>query len=376
MRRLKLVPVLVVIVLLLQALSLAGASSITRPNERALRPDSFQVPGVGDWKAKPVDPVSIVVLSSDHDFPTLLVASLKCQRTSFEQALAGEFDALLMSKRELSRLSKSNLGKEHIREWLSKGKVLLVMDASTREMRESLHIEMPVMGVTTTRYLVGAVVQLSNGVFASGGVLLLKGQDYSLQEKSQDIRAYTAYILSVKEKAGGATGQSSNWRLEGMLSHYLDMCPFGKYGETAYAKRVTNDDSPAYDFWNMEIVQQAISGYSACDTSFQISKLRTRADVGVYWDQLLYRYDPTTTNAKPGGYVIDHSDFSAQQADWEFVYRHGSNSAKYTSFSKPSISVRTAEGHRLKLHRSIETCWRRHWWEGEYRLSDDWDMHF
>ena len=209
MRRLKLVPALVVIVLLLQALSLAGASSITRPNERALRPDSFQAPGIADRKAQSVDPVSIVVLSSDHDLPDPLVASLKCKRTSFGQALAGEFDALLVSKEELSRLSKSNQGKEHVREWLSKGKVLLVMDASTRELRGSLHIEMPVMGVTTTRYFVGGVVQLPNGVFASGGVLLMKGQDYSLQEKTEDIRAYTAHLLSVRKKVISATMQST-----------------------------------------------------------------------------------------------------------------------------------------------------------------------
>ncbi len=182
------------------------------------------------------------------------------------------------------------------------------------------------------------------------------------------------------------------------------MCPFGKYNETVYAERATDDGSPSHDFWSAQIDQKTVGGYSACGSSFQASRLWTLADAGVYRGQLLYRYGPTTTNASKtsrkslgltagyGGapissgksvafpltdvYVVDHSDFSAQRAEWEFVYSHGSDPAKYTCLSKLSVSVRTAEGRRLNLYRTINTYWWRHWWEGEYHLFDGWYLHF
>ena len=400
----KWISVLLAVVLLLQVLSPLGTSAKTLPNRRALGLHSRQASGVTDQKAAPADAVSFVVLSSDYDLSAPLVTALKCKSASFEQAFAGKFDALLVSKERLFQLSKSSLGKEQVLEWLSQGKVLLVMNFPTGALKDTLHIDMPAMDVTTTQYLLSGVAQLSDGVFASGGVLLVKGQDYSLQEKAQDIRAYVSSLFPIKKKVASATRQSSNWQFAGVLSHYLDVCPFGKYNETVYAEQATNDGSQSYDFWNAQIDQQTIGGYSACGSSFQTSRLWTRADAGMYWGQLLYRYGPTTTNANniayvnvgltagykgaavslgkswafslPDVYVIDHSDFSTQRAEWEFVYSHGSNSAKYTYLSEPGVSVRTAEGYRLSLYRPINTYWWRHWWEGEYHLFDDWDLHF
>ena len=400
----KWIPVLVVIVSLLQVFSLAGASAEALPNDRSLGLDVREPPLAAGRESNPGDAISIVVLPSDYRLPAPLVTGLKCKTVSLEKAITGDFDALLVSKEELSRLSRSNGGRRQIIEWLSGGRILLVMDSSTNELKDTLHIGMPTMDATTSKYLVSGVVQLSDGVFASGGVLLVKGRRYALQEEIQDIRAFTANLMAIEKKVTSSAMQTSYWRFEGVLSHYFDMCPFGKYNETVYAEQATNDGSPFYDFWNAQIDQQTIGGYSACGSSFQASRLWTRADAGMYWGQLLYRYGPTTTNANnityvnvgltagykgatvslgkswafslPDVYVIDHSDFSTQQAEWEFVYSHGANSAKYNYLSEPGVSVRTTEGYRLNLYRPINTYWWRHWWEGEYHLFDEWDLHF
>ncbi len=356
--------------------------------------------------APPIAPVSIFTLPSDNTLPDPLLKALRCKRTPFGEASSEKFDALLISKEKLLRLNKSGSGKRQILGWLSKGKILLVMDASTNDLKDILHLDMPTMNVTTTKYLVGGVARLPNGVFASGGVLLPEAKDYSFQQKAQDIQAYLSSLLSIEEKVHDATmEQSSGWRFAGVLSHYLDLCPFGKYNETVYAEQATNDGSQSYDFWNAQIDQQTIGGYSACGSAFKTSRLWTRVDAGMYWGQLLYRYGPTTTNSNdiayganvgltasykgasinlgkswafslPDVYVIDHSDFSTQRAEWEFVYDHGSNAAKYTYLSEPGVSVRTVEGYRLSLYRPVNTYWWRHWWEGEYHMFDYWDLHF
>ncbi len=401
----KWISVLLAVVLLFQVLSPIGALAKMLPSIRALRFHSRQAPNITDREAVPTDAVSIFVLPFDYDLPAPLMTALNCKSASFEQAFAGDFDVLLVSKEKLFQLNKSRLGKKQILKWLSQGKVLLVMNTSTGDLKDILHIDMPIMSVTTTQYLVSGVLKLSDSVFASGGVLLPKSQKRSVQKEARDIQAYVSSLVSIKKQVVRATTkQSSNWQFAGVLSHYLDLCPFGKYNETVYAEQATNDGSQSYDFWNAQIDQQTIGGYSACGSSFQTSRVWTRADAGMYWGQLLYRYGPTTTNANniayvnigltagykgaavslgkswafslPDVYVIDHSDFSTQRAEWEFVYSHGSNSAKYTYLSEPGVSVRTAEGYRLSLYRPINTYWWRHWWEGEYHLFDDWDLHF
>ncbi len=203
MKRRKWVPVLTAIILLLQVFSLAGASAEMSANKH--------VPGLDAPHAstEPIDAVSIAVLSSDYRLPAPLVMDLRCKGVSFEKALKSDFDALLVSREELFRLSKSSAGRRYLVDWLSRGKVLLVMDSSTSVLKGALHIDMPTMDVTTSKYLVSGVVQLSDGVFASGGVLLVKGRRYALQEEIQDIRAFTANLMAIEKKVTSSAMQTS-----------------------------------------------------------------------------------------------------------------------------------------------------------------------
>ena len=205
----KWIPVLVVIVSLLQVFSLAGASAEALPNDRSLGLDVREPPLAAGRESNPGDAISIVVLPSDYRLPAPLVTGLKCKTVSLEKAITGDFDALLVSKEELSRLSRSNGGRRQIIEWLSGGRILLVMDSSTNELKDTLHIGMPTMDATTSKYLVSGVVQLSDGVFASGGVLLVKGRRYALQEEIQDIRAFTANLMAIEKKVTSSAMQTS-----------------------------------------------------------------------------------------------------------------------------------------------------------------------
>jgi len=347
--------------------------------------------------------VSIAILPADTNLPSNLVNRLDRYLTRAPADMQGNFDALLVSGPMLTRLLAQKEGAHHIHALLSSGKTLLVLRRSTTDIREQLHIPMPTMDTHTSRYLVGSVTEIGHDTYISGGVLLHRDFIYTPGEQAKDIVEFTAHVRSLRLRVAQLQNNAPYWALVNILFHYLDQCPFGKYNEAVYAERAMNDASSSYDFWNAKIEQQTMGGYSACNSSYQTSRLWTRADVGLYGGQLLYRYGPTTTNANttaivkvgltagyngaavtlnkswpfylPDVYVIDHSDFSVQRTEWEFRYSHWSNAAKYTYLSEPGISVRTWESSGMHIYRPINTYWWV-WWAGEYHLFDYWDISF
>ena len=353
--------------------------------------------------ASPIPPVTFAILPDDAYLPSNLVAPLVPHLVYVHKNLAGDFDALLISGPMLTRLLAQKEGAAQIQALLSEGKTLLVLHRSTTDIRNLLHIRIPTMQTRTTRYLAAGVARVSPNTYIAGGVLLHKGLKYTPGEKAKDLVEFTARLHSLRVHFTQLQSNAPEWSPVNLLVHYLDECPFGKYNEIIYAERATNDASSVYDFWNAKIEQQTIGGYSACNSSYQTSRLWTRADVGLYGGQLLYRYGPTTTNAHttanvdvgltagyngaavtlnkhwsfylPDVYVIDHSDFSLQRAEWEFRYSHWSNAAKYTCLSEPGISVRVREGSGMHIYRPINTYWWT-WWAGEYHLFDYWDISF
>jgi hypothetical protein len=117
---------------------------------------------------------------------------------------------------------------------------------------------------------------------------------------------------------------------------------------------------------------------------------------------LLYKYGPTTTNpdttasvdigivagykeatanlgwgwtfSLPSVSVIDHSDFSLNWAEWEFVYNTSSNPAIYTFLSQPGIAIRLPQPHRPLIDRPLNLYWAN--WLAEFHFFDNWHIDF
>jgi len=231
-------------------------------------------------------PLSIAILPADTHLPSNLVALLDRYLTYAPADLRGNFNALLVSGPMLTRLLARKEGARRIHALLSGGKILLVLHRSTTDLREQLHPRIPTMHPQTTRYLVSSVTEVNPGIYISGGILLHKDRTYTPEEKAKDIVEFTVRVRSLRLRVARLQNNTPYWAPVNTLFHYLDQCPFGKYNETVYAERAMNHALRSYDFWNAKIEQQTMGGYSACNSSYQTSRLWTRADMGLYWGQL------------------------------------------------------------------------------------------
>ncbi len=307
---------------------------------------------------------------------------------TIDDLLNSQAQVLYMDKTAFESISEDARRTELLKSNVASGKVVLVMDMGPEAIVSPLGIYSPSMKSTTARYVVGMVyTNPSSGRVEVGGILVPVHAVLSsaVPDLAVDVIELCQRVFrhdmetsqSVKDQPQLNAG-APYWGHDIVITHLLENSPWGRYWESCTARKQENDGDGTYDYWGLLIDQETRSGYDAYPPStWHTSRLWTRADVGSYYGQLLYHHDPTTTSAgstatvnislngcswswsfpMPDVSCIDHSSSPDGWAEWEFVYSPYSNAGTYTFVSKPGISVRTANGYSLVVHRVINTYW-------------------
>jgi hypothetical protein len=363
-------------------------------------------------------PPVITVLSEDNGFTSKSIPA-NAIVSSISEIPSKQFDAVLLSKNLFQSAKENQKLRDTLVEVVSQQKLLLVKDINLAEIENQLGFHIPIVKSDTNPIVLSSISRMSNGRLIVGSLFTSK----KLQNESQSIHNYVSTVkdamrryseianyypsdfspkadldnksiinsvslLNFHKSYLPMTGTTlPYWEASQPIIHWTwDDCPFGVYNEFATGQRQANDGTSSYDFWGVELDQQSVAGRIACQNSnYETSKVWTRADVGGNWG-ILYKYDPTTTNANhtanvnigieaglkgasvtlelgwgfelPSVNIIDHSNYNSNWAEWELAYFPGDPAARNTYTSKPGVTIRLPERSAPYIYRPINLYWK------------------
>lgn len=162
------------------------------------------------------------------------------------------------------------------------------------------------------------------------------------------------------------------WQFMSEVEVNKEFYPYGRFNIIKDVYKLVNDGSSTYDWRIFTIKSQTRPGYDIWSNDWRNNRIWTYFDAGGNSHFQLTDYAPTTTSGTSSvtvsigvtagvngarvtaGFsysysisdvqVLDHSDFSTEEASWEHVIDSTKNVGKYTYYCKPGLQVRLPDG--------------------------------
>jgi len=202
---------------------------------------------------------------------------------------------------------------------------------------------------------------------------LIASIDWALRKMSNN--PYSTASISHINTPVNATEISKNsayWQFMSDVEINENYYPYGKFNVIREVYKLVNDGSNEYDWRIFTIKSQTRPGYDIWSNGWRNNRIWTYCDAGSSSTCNLTDYGPGTTSGEKtvtvsigvqageegaqvtAGFtysysvsdvqVLDHSDFSTEEASWEHLIDSTKNVGKTTYYCKPGLQVKLFDG--------------------------------